>query len=287
MPEPIAKDSPNFVDSLARELKAPVVLHNDPSLHVRDVALPPGWTSTRVDDEALLPQPRHKRAAVTLDDSVSFINYCLRFRSDGAPTLWCQADYAAGKLQFTAILDDHAAGALGQDWRAHTARFAPRLSVEWQRWTGQHTKPMGQEAFAGWIEDNLRDIAGETEGFPTGGDMLAMSRSLEITQDSRFRSAVRLQSGGISLEYVETDDAATVKKMSVFERFGLGIPVFWNGSAYGLEARLRYRLKEGAVTFWYELIRADKVFEHAAREIIGQIQEETEMTVFFGDPRLI
>lgn len=269
----------NIAETLARELKGPVVERTD--LDATDYLLPPGWRHQRVDDEPLLIAPRRKQAAVMLNDAASFIAYASRHGQPTASTIWCKADFSAQQLGFRAVLDDHEGSPGGQHWRTHTADFTPALSEEWKRWAARNNKPMPQVEFAAWIEENLRDIT-TADGFPTGSQMLEMALNLEAQQESRFRSKVRLQSGGVALEYVATDDDTTVQKMAIFERFALGIPVFWNGSAYGLEARLRYRIKEGRVEFWYQLIRPDKVFEQAAREIINTIGTALPFPLFHG-----
>ena len=113
-----------------------------------------------------------------------------------------------------------------------------------------------------------------------------MALTFEANQDMRFKSAIRLQSGGVQMAFTQDDDAQTVQKMQVFDRFSLGFPVFWNGDAYRLDARLRYRVREGKLTFWFELIRADKVLEAATKTLIDDIKAKTEKPFFFGEPFL-
>jgi uncharacterized protein YfdQ (DUF2303 family) len=76
----------------------------------------------------------------------------------------------------------------------------------------------------------------------------------------------------VRLEYVDDDDAATLTQMKLFERFQIGIPVFWAGPAYRIDARLKYRHGSGKVSFWYELIRADRVHEAAAKDLIDRVR---------------
>ena len=100
----------------------------------------------------------------------------------------------------------------------------------------------------------------------------------------RFKSAIRLQNGGVNLSFVQDDDAQTLQKMAVFERFAIGIPVFWNGDPYQVDARLRYRVRDGKLIFWFELVRTDKILEAAAQTVIAEIREKTGNPFFFGDP---
>ena len=114
--------------------------------------------------------------------------------------------------------------------------------------------------------------------------MLEMALTFEANQDMRFKSAIRLQNGGVQMSFVQDDDAQTLQKMQVFDRFSIGLPVFWNGDAYRIDARLRYRVRDGKLTFWFELIRQDKVLEAATQTLIGQIREKTGNPFFFGEP---
>lgn len=272
----------NLAETLAKEMKAPVEVIAGDSDVIRRLALPPGWTLVEKNDETLLERPLRKKARVTLSDADSFIDYVARHGEAHDCTIWCDADYKAGKVGFTGILNDHGAAANTPAWRDHRAKFTPEFSEEWVRWTAKNSVFFSQGDFAIFIENNLKDIA-SVDGSPSGSQMLEMALTFEANQDMRFKSAIRLQSGGVSMSFTQDDDAQTVQKMQVFDRFTLGFPVFWNADAYQVDARLRYRVRDGKLTFWYELIRADKVLEAATKTLIEHIRMKTGFPFFFGD----
>lgn len=272
----------NLAETLAKELKKPFEIAGDELSHVRRVALPPGWTLKEIDDEKLLHQPRRKVSSVRLDNANSFIAY-VSLHSTLESTIWVKADYTAGKVEFLAIVNDHGGHEDSSGWRDHRAAYSPKFSEEWNRWKGSDKKPMTQAEFATFIEDNLADIAGG-DGLPAGADMLRMAIDFEAKQDMRFKSALRLQSGGVDLAFVQQEDNGTLEKMKLFDRFAIGIPVFWGDAAYRVEARLRYRVREGKLSFWFELIRADKVLEAAANAIVDKITDAVQMPIFLGQP---
>ena len=272
----------NLAETLAKELKKPFEIAGDELSHVRRVALPPGWTLKEIDDEKLLPKPRRKVSSVRLNNAKSFITYVL-VHGILESTIWVKADYTAGNVEFLAILNDHGGQEDSSGWRDHRAAYAPSFSEEWNRWKGADKKPMTQAEFATFIEDNLADIAGG-DGLPAGADMLRMAIDFEAKQDMRFKSALRLQSGGVDLSFVQQEDNGTLEKMKLFDRFAIGIPVFWGDAAYRVEARLRYRVREGKLSFWFELIRADKVMEAAANAIVDKITDAVQMPIFLGQP---
>lgn len=84
------------------------------------------------------------------------------------------------------------------------------------------------------------------------------------------------------MSFVQDDDNQTLATMQMFEKVAIGIPVFWNGDAYQITARLRYRVREGKLTFWYELIRSDKTLEHATKQLIEKIKLGTALPLYFG-----
>lgn len=274
----------NIAETLAKEMKAPVEIISEAGGNMKRVALPPGWTFIEKDDDAkLLAAPRRKIAKVGLHDAESFIDYTKRHGSLTDSTIWCIADYKAGKVGFTAILNDHGEEESQAAFRDHRATFAPEFSEEWNRWTSKNKQPFNQAAFAEYIEENLKDIA-SVEGSPTGAQMLEMALAFEANQDMKFKSAIRLQNGGVQMAFTQDDDAGTLAKMSAFDRFTVGFPVFWNGDAYRIDARLRYRVREGKLTFWFELIRQDLILEAATQTLIGLIRDKTGNPFFFGEP---
>lgn len=287
MEKPItaAETGENIAETLARELKKPFEIAGEELCHVRRIALPPGWTIKEIDDEALLETPRRKKAVVNVDDSESFIAYIgHHLHYTGQVSIWVQADYSAGRVAFTGILNDHGAGEEDAAWRDHIARFSPKISEEWKRWMGQGTRQFSQVEFAAWLENQIADIVEDGEGSPSGAQMLQMALHFEANQDKRFKSAIRLQSGGVDMTFVENDDAQTADRMKMFDRFQIGVPVFWGGAAYRVDARLRYRVREGKLVFWYELIRADKVLEAATKTLIEAIKVGTGQPTYFGNP---
>jgi uncharacterized protein YfdQ (DUF2303 family) len=281
-------ETTNIAETLAREMKSPETLFSLGSTdHHKIICLPPGWSAQTHDHEALLATPRRKIANVVLTDADSFIDYNQRHGSINHATLWCEADFLRGKLGFTAILNDHGAADTDQHWRDHKASYVPEKSVEWTTWIGKNngSNAMGQMDFATFLEENLKDITATDDGMPSGSAMLQMAIDFEAKQDMRFKSAVRLQSGGVRMEYIADEDKNTVESMKVFERFQIAIPIFRDDtSRYPLTARLRYRQRDGKLAFWYELIRPDLVMEHSARALVENIRTRTGRPFFFGRP---
>lgn len=237
--------------------------------------------------EHMLPTPKRMRGTIRVHESASFIDVVKRYGSLAACNLYLNVDYAAQKVEATAIFNDHADGLGIAGWRDHRAVFAPRFSEEWRRWTASNRKPMEQVAFAHFIEENIGDIAAPAgTSLPTGADMLAFVSQLEETRKVKYGSGVNLQNGMVQIEFIEDGDAGQKGLLDLFREFGIGLRPFFGGDAYQVRAYLRYRIDRntGAIAFWYELQRADRVLEDACREAVESIRSATGMPIIYGTP---
>ena len=262
--------------SAAQAVCAPQVAHGGTPF----VVIPADYK--QVDLEKLLPDPVRKRGSVVTTDSDSFILYAKRHGSEIDTMVYAEIDSEKSQFNLVAVIDDH--NKLEPHWREHRCTFNPKLSVEWARWIGKNRAHMSQTDFGTWLEDNMADIA-IVPNMPTGAEILAMALGFEANSDKKFRSKINLQNGGVQFEFVEDETKDTRTSMKVFERFTLGIPVFdGSGDAYPLEARFKYREKGGSLTFWYELIRPDRVFKTAVTDELNRIKDATGFPVISGKP---
>ena len=244
------------------------------------VVVPPGSAVHAL--EHLLPRPQRKRAVVSVGCPESFVEYLAWHGSAMDSMIYAALDSQASVLRMECVLDDHSPD--GPKWREHRCRFAPALSVEWRRWTESDRKRMKQAEFASWLEENRGDIA-SVEGMPDGAQILQMALNFEAAAEKRLKSNVSLRSGCRTFEFVDREDDTTRMRMEVFERFTIGLPVFYgDASAYPIEARLKYRNDGGALAFWFELIRPDRAFKQAAEEIVQGIGDKLGITIIYGLP---
>ena len=223
----------------------------------------------KVEDlERLLPHPVRKRDTVSIDRADSFIAYVKAHQITGATAIY-QSTTSAGDLQFKAIIDDHETGDKGQaNWQQHKVLFTPKLSREWRIWNEVNERDVSQEQFALFIERNMPDIAD-----PAGSTLLEIVRTLESKKNVNFKSGIRLDNGDFSIQYEETSTAKAGEKgtLDIPQIITLSIPVYDGGAPYAIEARFRYRINEGRLRMWYELVRIQDIRDHADNSISQQI----------------
>jgi uncharacterized protein YfdQ (DUF2303 family) len=252
----------------------------DPSEAIPYVVTPNDYTLHSLED--LLPAPTRKRESISVSETQSFIDYLKKHGQPDESVIYADIDAENSRCKLIAVIDDstpHTA-----NWRDHRCTFAPALSVEWKRWSSRNGVIMNQTDFATWLEDNQADVR-SVDGSPSGAQILAMAQAFEVNADKRVKSHINLQSGGVRFEFVEDETKDTRTSMEMFRRFTLALPVFEGSSdAYPIEARLKYRDKDGKVSFWYELIRPDRAFKTAVQSALEQIKASAPLLIIQGTP---
>ena len=241
-------------------------------------------------------QPERRRGTAFFTDLVSFITHAKRF-ADVDSVVFADKTPTAPKL--TAVLDYHRAGATGDPrFGTHRSVYTFPLSDEWQAWASQDGHVMGQAEFAGFIEENLADVADPGSAldgakkfaalmscvYASASSLLELSRGLTVHVGSKVAQHVSLQSGTgkITFETKHTDEAGA--PISVPGAFIIQIPAFKEGPLYQIPARLRYRTSGGNISWSYDLYRASAVLDHAIGEGCDTVAEDTKLPVLSGSP---
>jgi uncharacterized protein YfdQ (DUF2303 family) len=260
-------------------------------------------------------RPDRREGTARLEDLDSFIAHAERFKDDSSALFACSARSAPS---LTSVLDYHEKNALEFIPATETAKIdvrkvigAPRfgkhrgvyafpLSDEWKAWTAQNGVKLDQAAFAEFIEAHLLDLAEPSNGgagaYATDvalglgcslagpSKLLELSRGLSVRVGSLVTNSANLATGEAQLTYQtqHTDDAGA--PIRVPGAFLLAIPVFKGGAPYQIPARLRYRIREKAISWFFELHGADRVFDHAFGESCARAAKETNLPLFRGSP---
>jgi uncharacterized protein YfdQ (DUF2303 family) len=221
--------------------------------------------------EEFLPHPLRIEEKVSLQDADSFIAYVNSFKT--APS---RIFFNVEDEEFRAILDYHETER--PSWCGHVAMFKPRRSEEFKAWMDSNRKQMTQIEFARFLEERLGDIVE-----PNSAEMLQVALSFEAKKTVDFASGARLNNGQVQFQYDEIVRGTTQKgTIEVPEAFVLGIPIHVNGPAYRIDVRLRWRLQESKLVFWYEIVRPHRFIEDALKEIRQRVEQETGVGVFAG-----
>lgn len=249
-----------------------------------------------------LGRPRFRRGVATLTSLDSFIEHVNRFKSPESVVFACD-DRTNPSL--TAVLDYHPAGADSDPaFGKHRSSFKFPLSDEWKAWHGNNgpENAMGMREFAEFLEDRIVDVEHpadisfsdeQTQDFidKLGGKkkiasptkLLELSTGLSINENAVITEETKLSSGEGHIVFQSEHVDASGMAVDIPSLFVLAIPVFRNGPYYRVVARLRYRVR-GGVTFWYELWRTDRVFDHAFNEAVDTVKASVDLPLLLGAP---
>lgn len=234
-----------------------------------------GLAMMRPDGNVTHLPPLHKPLAhvvqtVHVTTADAFVHYVNRFKR-GPTTVFAKAV----PPKVVGLIDYH--DGTTPDRCEHVAVFEPPFSEEWARWRAIDGTPMGQIAFAEFIEENTIDVVE-----PDGASLLDIVTGLQAHKKVTFESGIRLHDGSNQLtfhEQVEANGRGTIKVPS---EFSIGVPVFFGGDAYRVRCMLRYRIDEGKLAFTIRMLRRTFIEQTAFQDVAKAVAEGTGLTVIDG-----
>lgn len=261
------------VIDVAQEAAEPQVLEPGQAY---SVVVPDGSSHLTFDTDDRLPAPARKSGHPSFHDAASLSEYVNAHKGDGT-VLYADVDLSNPGL--VAVLNGHHGAGTG--WGDHRATLRLRQTPEWRHWMGRNGETLKQTVFAEHIEDGLADIVE-----PEGATMLELAQHFQATTKVNFKSAKQLADGQRQLVYEETIEAKAGQRgeITIPQVFVLGISPFEGSAAYRLNARLRYRLNDGALAIGYVLDRPDKVVRAAFDDILTEVEDTTGLRPLRGTP---
>ena len=244
-----------------------------------------------------LQRPERLKGCSTHQSLSSLLQHIVVFQKVDSAVF---ADALSGTLRV--IYDYHSAELTS--FNEHKAVFTAKKSRQWERWISRNGNSFNQSEFAEFIEENaldlidppartlenvndaaLLDIA-KTLNFSiaSASKVIELARGISINEASKAKSHFSPSSGEMTLEYVSEHVNASGKKLNVPGLFLIAIPVFEGEHPYRIVVRLRYRLKDGVVSWMFQLYQPEKCLEDAFNEICNQTAEISGLPVYRGTP---
>lgn len=299
---------PEVVNFLEEKMKPVIIEVTEPKTGVKGLVVVSGDCINPLTDGAFndyRSEPKRRRGKAVMMDIPSFIGHANRFK-DADSVIF--ADNRRESPSLRAVLNYHKEGSEGDPrFGDHTTQFNFPMSDEWIAWMELNGAQQTSGDFARFLEDHIVDVMPvDTVQFGEGEDdaknfvdllggrgklaepskLMEIANGLQVLESSNVKQAQNLSTGEMKIEFEsehQTMDTAG-QSMTVPSLFAIGIPVFANGPAYRILARLRYRKSGPKVVFFYELWRTDQVFDHAFDEATELAGSETGLPVLLGLP---
>ena len=278
MNEENLKAALEYTAGLATDALKPVI-HTVEKEHF--IVVPEGMELRSLKEFQYAEPPARKAGHVQVQDVASFAEYFLRFRDKDSMVF---ADPQA--FTFTGILDYHEETAEGAARACkHKVGLTLRTTKRWDTWKGANAKPKSQEDFATFIEDNLADIyAPEKSNYPPAAVMLEVSRTLEASSQYTFTQTTNLKNGQRVAQYREQINgvAGPQQEIQIPDEFVVRLPIFLNQPPVEVRCRLRFRINNGKLTMWYDMLRVDEMLAAEFETARAGVAEAAKCLVLLG-----
>ena len=244
-------------------------------------------TGDYVSLESFLNAPTRTRLNETLTVFDSYIEAIKsRFNKDHA-TIYTKT-VPVGKynnFEFRGVANDCR---LTNQWRDDfLINWVGQFTVSARDWLINDEKCLSQEEFALFLDKHINDVvAYENEkdvdylGYPTKAELFNFVTTLEDSKGQKFSRKVNIQNGDVSVSLERECDDGTKQRLKMFERFAINLQLYEGFPAYRVTAKLRFRIAEGRLVFFYDIEGLEELFIENRNWAVNQIKDATGLPVF-------
>jgi uncharacterized protein YfdQ (DUF2303 family) len=277
------------------ELITPKVLDDMAPGSIPYAIVPEGATKESLEE--FLPRPARMKAEVYVATADSFISYVERFATPSTVVRYSNGNVRTGKApKIEAVLDYHGASAIVRSttespkverisqgdpaWRSHSVALTATCSEEFSLWVGSNAKRMSQDDFARFLEDRSLEITN-----PSGAEIYTLVGDFKATAAVAVNQAVQLKNGTVQVGYSNVVSGKSGSGTLEFpERMTLSMSIFYGELPEEFPVRLRFRIKDQRLEFWYEIENPVQLAQKAAEQIKRRIEHELNWRKGFAIP---
>jgi len=224
--------------------------------------------------EEFLQKPVRVKQDVALHTPEAFVGYVRQFVTEATIIFFDVASES-----FTAILDYHNAKTGEPSWCDHLAKFSVRRSEPFKQWVATDRKQMNQLDFGRMLEERAVDVVDIEDA-----KILEIVSEFVAHKDAIYSSIVPVAGGGqTQFVYDEVVRGASRKgDMKLPNKFTVAIPIFDGTPAAQLEVRLSWRLADGRLVFWHEILRLQREIEAALDALRHYVSKALNLPILAG-----
>lgn len=220
-------------------------------------------------------QPTRKAFNIRFDNISDFASFCGEYK-DARTRLFMD------EHRIVAIFDfqrpDNAEQSVERCLQRAELPLAPDdMTAAWLAVIGK--KSFQQFEFAEFLEDQAINIVD-----PCAASILEVARTLEATQKVVFKSSGRLDNGDRQLKWEQSTDARAGANgdLAIPAKITVKLMLVKGGDRIDVTLGLRYRVKDGAVTFSLVAFGFDLTIQSYLEGIAERITQATSLPVYRG-----
>lgn len=251
--------------------------------------------------DAWLPKPERRKGTAIVHDVDSFVRLSRRFKAETS-AIFCKGTIEGHTIsaQLLSVLNYNPEGVKNADadWGDHRVQYDFPVSKDLKKWLESDGETFNQKDFAEFLEDNCRDLVIGDEGqfeegffgsmgtpkFATPSDIFQLSRGIEVRVNEKVHAAFRHSDGTQNVQFTSEHEGADGQPLRIPDWFVIGIRVFEDGLIYQIPVRLRYRVTQGSIVWFFQIYRMQEIFDIAFDQACRTAARELEMPMFKGTP---
>lgn len=150
-------------------------------------------------------------------------------------------------------------------------------AIKAKDWIQYDEEEFSQEAFALFLDKHINDIrcvdSELQKTFPTQMELFNFVSTLQDSKSDRFTRKVNIQNGDMTVSLERESDDGTKQQLKLFERFPLVLQIYEGFPTYQVTAKLRFRIRDGHVTFWYDIEGLEEMFIAARTWAVEELKK--------------
>lgn len=241
----------------------------------------PEWVKTECLSE-YMPEPHRMKIDETLTNFLSYVETLNDRVSPASGTVYVKQTGLRKYRKFSFVCN--ALDGRGESVWRHDIQFncEPDMTLKARDWLKNDEEGMSQEAFALFLEKHMGEIVTPDQKLfdvPSQMDLYNFVTTLEDSKNERFARKVNVQNGDVSVSLEKQCDDGTTQRLKMFDRFAIQLQFFEGFPVLELYVKLRFRINDGSVTFFYDIEGLEEAFIYLRDWAIAQIKEKTKIRI--------
>lgn len=172
---------------------------------------------------------------------------------------------------------------VGPQWRNDVMFYWTGVYMkDFRDWLAHDEKPLSQEEFALFLEKKLHNVKTDPESglrLPSQMELYNFVTNLQDSNKATFARKVNMQNGNVSVTIEKVMEDGHKDELKTFERFSVFLQPYEGFPYYYLTVRLRFRIREGQVIFFYDIEGLEEMFINARQWALNEIVTKTGIRV--------